>query len=270
MKPFFSIVIPTLNEEKFLPDLLDDLASQTEKDFEVIVVDGKSEDGTKEICLRENRYDLRVIEVEQQNVSTQRNNGAAVAKGEYIIFIDADSRIDSEFIKTARKEIAASGYLIYIPTMVPDNPKPPYGIYLTLSNLAVELSQSTPRPFSNSGTFLISRLYFSHLGGFDEKLKLSEDHEIIARAHARGVSAKFLHSLKFTFSLRRYEADGLLEILMKYTIALFYQITNTRMEKELFSYEMGGKRYSVKHQKKILDQFKNLYKKVMNSLEETF
>jgi len=46
MKPFFSIVIPTLNEEKCLPRLLDDLTQQKEKDFEVIVIDGRSDDQT--------------------------------------------------------------------------------------------------------------------------------------------------------------------------------------------------------------------------------
>ena len=42
-KPFFSIIIPALNEEKYLPLLLSDLAKQTMRDFEVVVVDGKSE-----------------------------------------------------------------------------------------------------------------------------------------------------------------------------------------------------------------------------------
>ena len=45
-KPFFSIIIPTLNEEKYLPHLLADLAKQTFQDFEVIVIDGQSTDQT--------------------------------------------------------------------------------------------------------------------------------------------------------------------------------------------------------------------------------
>jgi len=52
MKPFFSIVIPTLNEEKYLPNLLNDLTKQKEKDFEIIVVDGKSEDRTIDIAIK--------------------------------------------------------------------------------------------------------------------------------------------------------------------------------------------------------------------------
>jgi len=45
-KPFFSIIIPALNEEKYLPHLLDDLTKQTFRDFEVILVDGNSSDAT--------------------------------------------------------------------------------------------------------------------------------------------------------------------------------------------------------------------------------
>jgi len=50
MKPYFSIIIPTLNEERYLPKLLEDLLNQTEKNFEVIVVDGKSTDKTIDVC----------------------------------------------------------------------------------------------------------------------------------------------------------------------------------------------------------------------------
>ena len=49
MKPFFSIVIPTLNEEDYLPNLLGDLTKQTKKDFEVIIADGYSKDETKQV-----------------------------------------------------------------------------------------------------------------------------------------------------------------------------------------------------------------------------
>ena len=49
-RPFFSIIIPSLNEEKYLPLLLEDLSQQTFKSFEVIIIDGKSEDKTIELA----------------------------------------------------------------------------------------------------------------------------------------------------------------------------------------------------------------------------
>lgn len=270
MKPYFSIVIPTLNEEQFLPDLLDDLARQTENDFEVIIVDGNSTDNTEKIVLKEKRLKVNLVTVREKNVSVQRNSGAKMAVGNYVFFIDADSRIEPEFLSRARKEINSSKFLIYIPGTVPDIQNPPYGGVFKLVNYAVELSQFTPKPFSNGGTFIIERHFFHHLGGFDSSLKLSEDHEMIQRAKNIGVNAHFLRDVKFTSSLRRLERDGLLDILVKYTISFFYTVTNQRMEKQIFAYDMGGERYSNKKENKTLDEFKKLYLKVMKSLEKTF
>lgn len=267
MKPFFSVVIPTLNEEEFLPRLLEDLAKQKERRFEVIVVDGYSEDNTARICQIETRFPIQVLKTKKRNVSSQRNIGARRGIGRYIVFIDADARVESDFLQKAMHAIQKTKYLIYLPTMIPDLETTPHTLYMRLNNLAVELSQNTTSPFSNSGTFLIERSFFQHLGGFDEKLRLSEDHDIIKRARMCGVSAKFSHDIQFFFSLRRYEKEGLLKILMKYTIAFFYQVTNTRMEKELFSYEMGGGHYKNKAQNKTLEEFKKLYQKLKSTLE---
>ena len=94
MKPFFSIIIPTLNEEHFLPLLLSDLERQKDKNFEIIIIDGASVDKTREIAKEfSKRLSLTIHEVNKHNVSFQRNIGAKKAKGAYIIFLDADSCI---------------------------------------------------------------------------------------------------------------------------------------------------------------------------------
>jgi len=73
-RPFFSIIIPCLNEEKYLPKLLEDLSNQTLQDFEVIVIDGNSEDKT--IQLIEKYKDIfstfKIIISKIRNVSVQR------------------------------------------------------------------------------------------------------------------------------------------------------------------------------------------------------
>src|SRR3990172_1161417 len=89
----FSVIIPTLNEQKFLPNLLTSLSEQSYRDFEVIIVDGGSEDKT---VVRARSYkkklpSLTIIEHARRGVSAQRNEGAASARGEWLVFIDADS-----------------------------------------------------------------------------------------------------------------------------------------------------------------------------------
>jgi glycosyltransferase involved in cell wall biosynthesis len=72
---FCSIIIPTLNEEKFIGGLLDDLASQSFTDFEVIHVDGNSEDKTCEIVETfQSKLKVQTIKTEKRNLSYQRTS----------------------------------------------------------------------------------------------------------------------------------------------------------------------------------------------------
>ena len=91
-KPLFSIIIPTLNEEKFLPKLLDSLIAQSDKDFEVIVVDGASVDKTEEVAQSYSKRvpNLSIVRAGKAGVSYQKNLGAARAVGEWVAFVDAD------------------------------------------------------------------------------------------------------------------------------------------------------------------------------------
>src|SRR5512147_158891 len=96
-----SLVIPALNEEKFLPHLLTSLTKQTKQDFEVVVVDGSSNDRTVEtarsFCSK--LPTLKVIVSEKTRLPLQRNLGARATTGEWLIFIDADSRLLPYFIE---------------------------------------------------------------------------------------------------------------------------------------------------------------------------
>ncbi|KKT87511.1 MAG: Cell wall biogenesis glycosyltransferase, partial [Candidatus Collierbacteria bacterium GW2011_GWD2_45_10] len=92
-KPFFSVIIPALNEEKYLPLLLADLAKQTTRDFEVIIIDGNSKDKTvAKAKLFKNKLPLlTILSSPVRNVSVQRNQGATKATGRYLLFNDADN-----------------------------------------------------------------------------------------------------------------------------------------------------------------------------------
>src|SRR5690242_5194458 len=99
-----SIVIPTLNEEYFLPNLLDDLIQQTDKNFEIIIVDAKSDDQTKAIVTKyQENIRIKFCEIDKRNVSYQRNIGATKATGDYIFFLDADSQLPRGYIKYLKK-----------------------------------------------------------------------------------------------------------------------------------------------------------------------
>ena len=89
-----SIIIPTLNEEKYLPLLLASIKNQAFKEYEIILADAGSKDRTVEIA---KQYGCRIIP--GGSPSKGRNEGAKVAKGELLFFIDADAVLPPKFFE---------------------------------------------------------------------------------------------------------------------------------------------------------------------------
>ena len=90
--PYFSVIIPVYNAERYLRETLDSLTAQTAKDFEALLIDDGSKDSSPAICDEYAARDSRFHAVHKPNggVSSARNLGMAQAQGEWIIFVDAD------------------------------------------------------------------------------------------------------------------------------------------------------------------------------------
>ena len=101
MQPKVSIIIPVYNGEKYIKDSIRSMKAQTYANVEVIYVDDGSTDRTGEILDKVSGEDDRfhVIHKENQGVSAARNTGIARAAGEYLIFFDADDRVERDVIK---------------------------------------------------------------------------------------------------------------------------------------------------------------------------
>lgn len=97
-----SIIVPVYNAEAYLEKCLDCLAAQTYSEFEVILVDDGSKDGSHEICdkwsAKDNRF--RVIHQENGGAARARNVGLSEAKGEYIGFVDSDDVFEPQLFQT--------------------------------------------------------------------------------------------------------------------------------------------------------------------------
>ncbi len=186
MTPFFSVVIPTLNEENYLPKLLKNLCSQTDKDFEIIIADNQSKDKTREEALVfKDRLPIQFFEHKGLNVAAQRNFGAQHAVGQYLIFLDADTGIHTSFIKKMKKVISKKKGLVFIPYVNPMERKayPEMELIYPLINLVVEVSQNFNKALSAGGNMIWEKNFFNLIGGFDEKLTITEDHDIIRAVH---------------------------------------------------------------------------------------
>ncbi|MDO8619128.1 MAG: glycosyltransferase family 2 protein [Candidatus Daviesbacteria bacterium] len=97
-----SIIIPVFNEEKVISDCLNSLKEQTYKDIEIIVVDDGSKDQTKEIV---KSFSVRLLEQKHYGPGLARNCGAKEAKGEILVFVDADMTFDRRFIELLTRPI---------------------------------------------------------------------------------------------------------------------------------------------------------------------
>ena len=96
-----SVIVPIYNAEGLLPRCIDSILNQTYQDFELLLVDDGSQDGSSSICERYCKEDNRVRYYRQANqgVSVARNKGLEMAQGEYISFVDADDFVDNGFLK---------------------------------------------------------------------------------------------------------------------------------------------------------------------------
>jgi glycosyltransferase involved in cell wall biosynthesis len=103
-----SLIICTLNEEKYLPMLLDSIDIQ-EGVYEVIVVDGNSSDGTVEVVKafsKRSRQPIRLVTTEHPGLSAQRNKGVEVARYHHLLFLDADVVLPPGFLKESLSQIS--------------------------------------------------------------------------------------------------------------------------------------------------------------------
>ncbi|WP_394325428.1 glycosyltransferase family 2 protein [Methanobrevibacter arboriphilus] len=98
-----SIIIPTYNEEEYLPNLLKSIESQKFKDYEVIVADANSCDSTVRIA---KNYGCTVVQGGMPGVG--RNNGAKIAKGEILLFLDSDLELTQSYLIEMIEEFEAN------------------------------------------------------------------------------------------------------------------------------------------------------------------
>ena len=119
MEPLISIIVPIYKVEKYLERCIQSIIEQTYKNLEIILVDDGSPDNCPQICDEYAKKDTRIVVIHQKNggLSSARNAGLDIAKGEYIGFVDSDGYISRDMyevlynaIKATKAEIAICNY----------------------------------------------------------------------------------------------------------------------------------------------------------------
>lgn len=107
-----SVIIPTYNEENCIKNSISSLLNQTEKDFEIIIIDDGSTDQTKKIIQEEKSKKIKLILGEHKGPGFSRNLGAKKAKGEILVFVDADMTFDKDYLKNLIKPLEENKKII--------------------------------------------------------------------------------------------------------------------------------------------------------------
>lgn len=246
MSPFFSIVIPTRNEESNIGVLLDSLVAQSMQDFEVIVSDSNSKDKTAHIVesYHHKLPQIRFVDGKSKNVAQARNQGAKQATGIWIIFFDADVYIEKHYLKIMQKHIQLDRPDMATSWNRPSGDSKRGGLVMGMMNIAMSLVQGF-KPGASGTCILMKRSLFEKIGGFDETIFFGEDTELTFRASQKEkAKLRVYPDPKLFVSTRRFDKEGLVVSLYKSFYALFHLLFLGPVRKEIFHYEMGGQYYN--------------------------
>ena len=228
-----SIIVPTLNEENQLPTLLESIKGQNMNDeYEIIVADADSKDETVQVA---NGFGCKVVSGGLP--AKGRNAGAQVAKGDLLLFVDGDTVLPKDFLKSnlrefERRGLDIAGFFLY-----------PYGksklcclLYDLVYNWwALATEKCLPHA---TNTILVKKGLHQNLGGFDEQIRIAEDHAY-AREGAKIGKFGILRSSPITSITKRFERDGWVKTCLKYALCEFHMVFLGSVKSDIFEYRFG-------------------------------
>jgi len=233
-----SIVVITLNEEKRISRLMEELSVQTHQEFEVIVVDSNSEDNTRGVA---QAYEsalpkLTVHHMKNRGVSLGRNTGASLAQYNRILFLDADVSLPRNFLAKAlyeleEKKLEVAG--VYMSSKgLPLVHKFGYGLF----NAGLFTTQFFFPTAIGACIFSTKRAH-DEIGGFDEEIVLCEDCDYVKRA-SKTWRFRFLN-MTFGFDPRCLDQDGVVKTGSTYLKANVRRFFKGEMRNNEMNYKFG-------------------------------
>lgn len=235
-----SIIIPTLNEEDYLPLLLTEIKKQDFEDYEIIVADADSLDNTVKIA---ESFGCKITKGGLP--AKGRNKGAEIASGDLFLFIDADILIlpggflNKLIEKFKNRNLDVASFPIYPQGNIIDK------IFYTLYNFGAGLSQNFLPHATN--VILVRKEIHQAVNGFDERVIFAEDHDYVRRAKKYGKFG-FINIKPVLVSARRFERDGRFTTYLKYVLAELWMLVFGSIKSDIFKYRFN---YSLKIKNKM-------------------
>lgn len=257
----FSIIIPTYNEEEYLPVLLDSIKEQDFDDYEVIVADANSTDRTREIA-----EEYGCIVVDGGLPAVGRNNGANVAKGDILLFLDSDLQLTEDYLRDVLYEFQMERLGIAITQMLPMSNKVQDKLFHDFANyFMIGVEKIKPHGAGCYG-IIAKRSLHEECGGFDESLNFGEDTDYIERL-AKKAPFRVLRNAKIGVSTRRLEEEGIETLIQQYGKSTINDFLGKRTDAEELNYN-----FDHGHERLSTSRFKKLEKRTeqINEIKETY
>lgn len=201
-----SIIITSYNYARYIGECLESCLNQQgiDSDYEVIVVDDGSDDNTPDLLSRYTHRLLRVIKMDNSGVEAASNYAFAAARGRYIVRVDADDVLASNYL-SIMLPLLKSDFSFYYPdyTIIDENSVVQEGVSLPDFNAAEVMARGD---FLATGTIYPSKLLGLH-GAYNNKVRNCglENYELIIKLIAAGVTG--FHVAKPLFKYRRHRMN---------------------------------------------------------------
>ena len=230
----FSIVIPALNEERYLPLLLRSIVETGIEGLDVIVVDGNSDDRTQEIA---RSFGARLFVSDKRNVGYQRNLGGSKAIHDTIVFLDSDTIVpDRATIEALLKDFRDRECAAASCRFAPINRRPMARLYY-FTLYAFQRFQQRRNPYAMGACIITRKDVFDRINGFDETIRVNEDAEYCLRASKHGTFRILPHAIRV--STRRFDKDGYFKTGVKYLRLFIDRSMRGELRDDHITYEFG-------------------------------
>ncbi len=224
----YSIIIPTLNEEKLLPVLLETLNDNELKEkynYEIIISDGGSTDKTIEIAKKYADVIIEKQKNKKQNISIGRNVGAQSASGDILIFLNGDiiPKNAELLFQEIKNNFEKSDYLAMTccVKVFPEEENLTDKIFHTFYNNYFHFLNLVGLGMGRGECHIIKKEIFKEFKGYDERLAAGEDFDLFRRIRKKG-TIFFDRKLIIYESPRRYRKHGHFNILFTWLINSIY------------------------------------------------
>ncbi|MCH7951342.1 glycosyltransferase family 2 protein [Patescibacteria group bacterium] len=188
-RPMISVIIPAYNEERDIIRCIDSLKNQTYKPLELIVVDDGSTDKTRKVLKKVKG--IRLLRQEHRGPGAARNKGAKKAKGEILVFVDADMTFHRQFIKRLTRPIREGKAIgTFSKEEYMENPKNRWAGNWSI-NRGWQEGRMHPKDYPDTQRVFraILKEKFDSVGGFDTNVGYTDDWTLSKKLRKEAIAA---------------------------------------------------------------------------------